>query len=246
MGSAITLAFQQRATDRSHQFTRRETLRQERLDAYSVYAGALINYRRCLVHLWFCEHEHPPPESPDTVRIRAYDLRSNAQEALFRMQMLTDDETLSQAAEDLLADITGVRDQSPAGPPRELTRHGGGPVLLLLVARLSVRSDLSTSVGSSDARDARPGRRTCSGSSSRPSFPGRRPRPGAGPTSQLSDARVIRTPRSSESVRRFHTRRAPADARPGSPRSEARLAAPRPGVPRGSGALARPPSGRGA
>ncbi|MGV9847263.1 hypothetical protein ACWDWU_00435 [Streptomyces sp. NPDC003442] len=108
MGSAITLAFQQRTTDRSHQFTRREKLRQERLDAYSVYAGALLNYRRCLVHLWFCEHEHPPPESPDTVRIRAYDLRSNAQEALFRMQMLTDDETLSQAVEDVLADITGL------------------------------------------------------------------------------------------------------------------------------------------
>ncbi len=44
----ITLAFQQRTTDKSHQFARREKLRQERLDAYSLYAGALINYRRCL------------------------------------------------------------------------------------------------------------------------------------------------------------------------------------------------------
>ncbi|WP_406457889.1 hypothetical protein OH768_27310 [Streptomyces sp. NBC_01622] len=106
LGSGITLAFQQRTTDRSHQFARREKLRQERLDAYSVYAGALINYRRCLVHLWFCEHEQPPPEDPDAVRIRAYDLRSNAQEALFRAQMLTDDDALSRAAEDVLADIT--------------------------------------------------------------------------------------------------------------------------------------------
>ena len=106
LGSGITLAFQQRTADRSHQFARREKLRQERLDAYSVYAGALINYRRCLVHLWFCEHEQPPPEDADAVRIRAYDLRSNAQEALFRMQMLTDDEELGLAAEDVLADIT--------------------------------------------------------------------------------------------------------------------------------------------
>ncbi|MFE6824834.1 hypothetical protein [Streptomyces sp. NPDC057690] len=105
-GSGITLAFQQRTADRSHQFTRREKLRQERLDAYSVYAGALVNYRRCLVHLWFCENEQPPPEDPDAVRIRAYDLRSNAQEALFRVQMLTDDETLSRAAENVLADVT--------------------------------------------------------------------------------------------------------------------------------------------
>ena len=106
LGSGITLAFQQRTTDRSHQFTRREKLRQERLDAYSAYAGALVNYRRCLVHLWFCEHEQPPPEDPDAVRIRAYDLRSSAQEALFRVQMLTDGGSLGQIAEGVLADIT--------------------------------------------------------------------------------------------------------------------------------------------
>lgn len=108
LGSGLTLAFQQRTTDRSHQFTRREKLRQERLDAYSAYAGALVNYRRCLVHLWFCEHEQPPPEDPDAVRIRAYDLRSSAQEALFRVQMLTDDDWLSRAAEDVLADVTAL------------------------------------------------------------------------------------------------------------------------------------------
>ena len=108
LGSGLTLAFQQRTTDKGHQFTRRERLRQERLDAYSTYAGALINYRRCLVHLWFCEREQPPPENPDTVRIRAYDLRSHAQEALFRVQMLTDDEALGQAAEAVLADVTAL------------------------------------------------------------------------------------------------------------------------------------------
>ncbi|MFF8397534.1 hypothetical protein [Streptomyces sp. NPDC016172] len=108
LGSGLTLAFQQRTTDKGHEFTRHERLRQERLDAYSAYAGALINYRRCLVHLWFCEHEQPPHEDPGVVRVRAYDLRSNAQEALFRVQMLTDDEALSQAAEAVLADVTAL------------------------------------------------------------------------------------------------------------------------------------------
>ncbi|MFF9165121.1 hypothetical protein ACF081_33335 [Streptomyces longwoodensis] len=56
--------------------------------------------------LWFCEHEQPPPEEPDAVRIRAYDLRSAAQEALFRVQMLTDDADLSRAAGDVLDDVT--------------------------------------------------------------------------------------------------------------------------------------------
>ncbi|MEU0383670.1 hypothetical protein [Streptomyces chartreusis] len=108
LGSGLTLAFQQRTTDKGHEFTRHERLRQERLDAYSAYAGALINYRRCLVHLWFCEHEQPPHEDPGVVRVRAYDLRSSAQEALFRVQMLTDDEALSQAAEAVLADVTAL------------------------------------------------------------------------------------------------------------------------------------------
>ncbi|MEU0201866.1 MULTISPECIES: hypothetical protein [unclassified Streptomyces] len=108
LGSGLTLAFQQRTTDKGHQFTRHERLRQERLDAYSAYAGALINYRRCLVHLWFCEHEQPPHEDPGVVRVRAYDLRSNAQEALFRVQMLTDDDALSEAAEAALVDVTAL------------------------------------------------------------------------------------------------------------------------------------------
>jgi hypothetical protein len=74
LGSGLTLAFQQRTTDKGHQSTRHERLRQERLDAYSACAGALINYRRCLVQLWFCEHEQPPHEDPGVVRVRAYDL----------------------------------------------------------------------------------------------------------------------------------------------------------------------------
>ncbi|MGW8631606.1 hypothetical protein [Streptomyces sp. NPDC055793] len=133
LGSAITMAFQRRTTDKSHQLTRREKLRQERLDAFSSYAGALVNYRRCLVHLWFCEHEQPPPEAPATVRIRAYDLRSKAQEALFRVQMLTDDEALSRSAEDVLANVTALsKTDSRAG---------------LDDARVRTRDDISRLVG---------------------------------------------------------------------------------------------------
>ncbi|WP_404192560.1 hypothetical protein [Streptomyces tauricus] len=109
LGSGLTLAFQHRTTDKGHQFARHERLRQERLDAYCAYAGALINYRRCRVHLWLCEREQPPHEDPGVVRARAYDLRSSAQEALFRVQMLTDDEALSEAAEAVLEDVTALR-----------------------------------------------------------------------------------------------------------------------------------------
>ncbi|MFI6879189.1 hypothetical protein ACIBL6_37690 [Streptomyces sp. NPDC050400] len=108
LGSGITLVVQRRTAAEGHQFARSERLRQERLDAYSTYAGTLINYRRSLVHLWFCMNEQPPPEDADAVRIRSYDLRSTAQEALFRAQMLTDDATLSRAAAEELANVTAL------------------------------------------------------------------------------------------------------------------------------------------
>lgn len=98
LGSVATLAIQRGTAERGHRFTRDEKLRQERLDAYVTYAGALVDYRRCLIHLWFCLHESPPPENPDEVRIRSYDLRTRAQESLFRVQMLTADEALGRVA----------------------------------------------------------------------------------------------------------------------------------------------------
>ncbi|WP_405854365.1 hypothetical protein OG361_16765 [Streptomyces sp. NBC_00090] len=127
LGSGITLGVQRRTTERGHQFTRDEKLRQERLDAYTAYAAALINYRRCLVHLWFCTHEQPPREAAEAVQIRAYDLRSKAQEALFRMQMLTDNEELSRKGESLLAEITAVHktdNRSELDQRRTHTRDG--------------------------------------------------------------------------------------------------------------------------
>ncbi|MGX9886631.1 hypothetical protein [Streptomyces sp. NPDC002276] len=108
LGSGITLLFQQRAVDKSHDFTQKERLRQERLDAYSAYAGALINYRRCLVHLWFCLHDQTPPEDAEEVRARSYDLRTRAQEAMLRVVLLTDDESLSEAARALLDDVASL------------------------------------------------------------------------------------------------------------------------------------------
>ncbi|MFJ5291122.1 MULTISPECIES: hypothetical protein [unclassified Streptomyces] len=108
LGSGITLVVQQRTTDKGHQFARGERVRQEMLEAYSTYAGALVNYRRTLVHLWICVHEQPPPEDADQVRARTYDLRSRAQEALFRVQMLTDDAVLSSVAADVLTEVTAL------------------------------------------------------------------------------------------------------------------------------------------
>ncbi|MCY0934792.1 hypothetical protein [Streptomyces sp. H34-S4] len=108
LGSGVTFAFQQRVADRGQEFTRSEKLRQERLDAYTSYAGALVNFRRTLVHLWFCTYartDEQTYEDPGPVAMRSYELRSSAQEALFRLQMLTGDEALSARAQALFDEV---------------------------------------------------------------------------------------------------------------------------------------------
>ncbi|GKQ36606.1 hypothetical protein [Streptomyces sp. A012304] len=94
LGAALTHRFQLRSVERTERFTRDERLRQERMDAYGAYAGALVNYRRALVGRWFLEHEDGTPEECRQARAEGYELRSVAQEALFRVQMLSPDEAL--------------------------------------------------------------------------------------------------------------------------------------------------------
>ncbi|WP_269855624.1 hypothetical protein [Streptomyces sp. RPT161] len=53
LGSTVTHAFQRRTAERAARLTRDEKLRQERIDAYCGYAGALLEYRRVLVQRWF-------------------------------------------------------------------------------------------------------------------------------------------------------------------------------------------------
>ncbi|GGR07634.1 hypothetical protein GCM10010251_24470 [Streptomyces aurantiogriseus] len=94
LGAGLTHRFPLRSVERTERFTRDERLRQERMDACSAYAGALVNYRRILVHRWFREHEDGTPEECHQIRMDGYELRSVAQEALFRVQMPAADDAL--------------------------------------------------------------------------------------------------------------------------------------------------------
>ncbi|WP_166663521.1 hypothetical protein [Streptomyces sp. NBC_00582] len=119
LGAGLTHRFQVRAVERTERFTRDERLRQERMDAYGSYAGALVNYRRALVHRWFREHEGGSPEEVTENRMAGYELRSVAQEALFRVQMLSPDETLVQRAWEVLLQIDRVH---KAADPEDFDR----------------------------------------------------------------------------------------------------------------------------
>ncbi|MFJ8107373.1 hypothetical protein [Streptomyces sp. NPDC096132] len=126
LGAGVTHRFQLRAVERTERFTRDEKLRQERMDAYGSYAGALVNYRRALVHRWFREREGGSPEEVTENRMAGYELRSVAQEALFRVQMLSPDESLVQRAWEVLLEIDQVHkaaDREAFDALRDTTRE---------------------------------------------------------------------------------------------------------------------------
>lgn len=103
LGSGVTYTFQQRAARRSERFTRDEKLRQERLDAYSSFAGKLVDYRRSLMERWLQQHGEVAFDNDEpAMRARSYELRTAAEEALFRLQMLTDDEQLVRHSQEVL------------------------------------------------------------------------------------------------------------------------------------------------
>ncbi|MEU7647422.1 MULTISPECIES: hypothetical protein [Streptomyces] len=107
LGAGVTHSFQRRALERTEEFTRNEKLRQERIDAYSAYAGALVNYRRVLVDRWFSREENRAEDSEES-RFRSYEMRSEAQQALFRVQLLTSDDALVRQAWETLDHVSDV------------------------------------------------------------------------------------------------------------------------------------------
>ncbi|MER7790037.1 hypothetical protein [Streptomyces sp. NPDC097640] len=127
LGSGVTYVFQRRNTDRSEHFARAERLRQERIDAYCAYAGALLNYRRMLVQRWFVQHENRPDEDTPELREHVYELRYAAQEAMFRVQMLSDDPALVELSERILEHVTELHraeDRDRLNHIRERSRQG--------------------------------------------------------------------------------------------------------------------------
>jgi hypothetical protein len=128
LGSGITHFFQSRAADRSERFARAERLRQERIDAYCAYAGALLDYRRVVVHRWFVlnEEDRCDEDSPE-LREEMYKTRYTAQEAMFRAQMVTDDPEILDRTEEVMSAVTELhwaRDREAITDLRTTTRQG--------------------------------------------------------------------------------------------------------------------------
>ncbi|MEV6787885.1 hypothetical protein [Streptomyces sp. NPDC051098] len=91
LGSLITHVFQRQTTERAAQLARSEQLRQDRISAYSAFAGALVDYRRGRNDRWHRARQTPDSPAAEAARIDSYRLRSSAHQALIRVQLVCDD-----------------------------------------------------------------------------------------------------------------------------------------------------------
>lgn len=83
-------------------------MRQERLAAYSEFAGIVTDLRRSENDRWHREHEDPQGELFISTRDESYQLRAKATTATYRVQLIGGDAALSQLAERSLDATTEV------------------------------------------------------------------------------------------------------------------------------------------
>lgn len=127
LGSSLTYLFQRRTTLRTELFTRSESLRQERIDAYSAYAGALANFRRGQMDYWFAKYAGrlTEGESLHEVQREAQRLRAAALQAMFRAELLTPSATLDALGRQALKAIDRIREahsRDELEPARDASR----------------------------------------------------------------------------------------------------------------------------
>ncbi|SFC89384.1 hypothetical protein [Streptomyces aidingensis] len=105
LGTTVAHHYQRKSTRLAAGIERAERLRQERLDAYAAYGGALMDYRRGVMDRWYAEREEHPDDDRLGLRRTSYALRTAAQEAMFRVELLTDSRPLVDRAREALTEV---------------------------------------------------------------------------------------------------------------------------------------------
>jgi hypothetical protein len=109
LGSTTTYVFQRLTAGRAEEFARSEQLRQERLAAYSAFAGAVTQLRQAVIAVWFRQHrDHPDPEGVYALRAEADRLGAVADHARFRVQMVARDPDLVRQADAVFEPIDAI------------------------------------------------------------------------------------------------------------------------------------------
>lgn len=108
LGAVLTYLFQARNTRQVQQFARDQQFWQEKLAAYSEFAGTVTDLRRSENDRWHREQEDPQGAPFIAARDESYQLRSKATAAMCRVQLVGGNTTLSQLAERALNTTTDV------------------------------------------------------------------------------------------------------------------------------------------
>ncbi|GGT23972.1 hypothetical protein [Streptomyces purpureus] len=118
LGAVVTHFFQARSTERAAALARDEQLRQERISTYSAFAGAVIEYRRSQNDRWFrtMDAGRHAPEAEES-RFESYRLRTAARQALFRVQLVSDDLRARELA-DAAFEVTNCMHEARDGEDR--------------------------------------------------------------------------------------------------------------------------------
>jgi hypothetical protein len=108
LGAVLTYLFQARNTRQVQAFARDQQFWQERLAAYSEFAGTVTDLRRSENDRWHREQEDPQGPPFISARDESYQLRARATAAMCRVQLVGGSTTLGPLAEKALNATTDV------------------------------------------------------------------------------------------------------------------------------------------
>jgi hypothetical protein len=119
-GVAIAQIFQRTSAERARNFERQERRRQERIEAYLAFTGAIMALRQGTVALWFKRHRDAQTHEIHTAYTESDRLGAVAHHARLRVELVTDDLRLVPAAQACFEVIDAIRE---AAGLQEVKQH---------------------------------------------------------------------------------------------------------------------------
>ena len=112
LGSAITYLFQRMNAQRAETFSFQQQLRSERMIVYSDFAQVVKDYQRAQDSWWFRNREDPKSKDAYDAFVKALDLGSSVQHALFRVELVADRSELIEKAQHAYRLVNKLREAS--------------------------------------------------------------------------------------------------------------------------------------
>jgi hypothetical protein len=114
LGSSITYLFQRMTAQRAETFSFQQQLRSERMVVYSDFAKVVKEYQRAQDRRWFLNREGSKAKDAYEAFMKALDLGSSGQHALFRVELVADSAELIEKARHAYWLVNKLREASTA------------------------------------------------------------------------------------------------------------------------------------